>query len=72
MADIFFSLVERIDVIGSGRGVRWFDRELARKVENGMRTVFWKEGWLSNAPLCVTFPRLFSLANNQEWTVGDI
>jgi len=42
-------------------GIRWFDREVMRKVGNGMATLFWKDDWLANVPLSSRFSGVKSL-----------
>jgi hypothetical protein len=37
-----------------------------------MGTLFWKKAWLAIEPLCVLYPRLYSIASNQEWKVGEM
>jgi hypothetical protein len=39
---------------------------------DGMWTLFWKEAWLANEPISVFFPRIFSIASNQEQKVGEM
>ena len=53
-------------------GVRWFCREVERKVGNGRDTLFWKDVWVANKPLRDAFPRLFSLALFQDVKVVDV
>lgn len=43
-------------------GIRWFKRELGRKVGDGYGTLFWKHAWLSSVPFMEAFPHLYSLA----------
>lgn len=31
-------------------GNRWFNRELIRKVGNGLETYFWKDAWITSVP----------------------
>lgn len=52
--------------------VRWFNREVVRKVGVGMGNLFGKDAWVSSVPLMVTFRRLFSIANTQEVKVGEL
>lgn len=47
-------------------GISWFERELERKVWNGIETSFWKDVWLGNEAFCVTYPRLFSILSHQD------
>lgn len=39
--------------------LRWFNRELVRKVGDGMETLFWEDAWVTSIPLIVAFPHLF-------------
>ena len=40
-------------------------------IGNGANTLFWYDSWLSKAPLKKAFPRLFSIAINQQATVAS-
>lgn len=53
-------------------GMRWFCREVERKVGNGSDTLFWKDTWVANEPLRDVFPRLFSLAICQDVKVASV
>jgi len=53
-------------------GNRWFNRELIRKVGNGLETYFWKDAWITSVPFMESFPRLFTLANCQDVKVGEV
>lgn len=37
-----------------------------------MWTFFWKDVWLTNVPLSVLFPRLYSIPSGQELKVGEM
>jgi hypothetical protein len=52
-------------------GKNWFLEALVRKFGNGLSTSFWSIKWIGDAPLVVTFPRLFSLSNQKENNVRD-
>nr|GEV97633.1 RNA-directed DNA polymerase, eukaryota, reverse transcriptase zinc-binding domain protein [Tanacetum cinerariifolium] len=41
------------------------------RVGNGRSTMFWKDLWIGDSPLCLAFPRLYALDNNKEGTVAD-
>lgn len=53
------------------QGVRWFNKELIRTVGDGVNTFFWKDPWVSNVPLMVAFPRLFSLSTAHDGRVDE-
>ncbi|XP_016168345.1 uncharacterized protein LOC107610874 [Arachis ipaensis] len=44
---------------------------MAMEVGNGRSTLFWEDNWLQGGPLKVTFPRLFSISDQQGSKVGD-
>lgn len=53
-------------------GVRWFSRDVERKVGNGRDTLFWKDAWVANELLRDAFPYLFSLALSQDVKVAEV
>ena len=53
-------------------GVNWFNREVSKRIGNGLNTKFWHDSWVGIDPLRVNFPRLFSLSNQKEAKVGDL
>ena len=46
-------------------------RNLSFEVGNGQIIKFWKDAWLENTPLHVSFPSLFCLAESKEAWVRD-
>ncbi|RHN68432.1 hypothetical protein MtrunA17_Chr3g0113851 [Medicago truncatula] len=38
---------------------------ITRRVGNGLSTLFWVDPWLEEKPLCITFSRLYELAENK-------
>ncbi|XP_071713626.1 uncharacterized protein [Rutidosis leptorrhynchoides] len=40
-------------------------------VNNGEDTLFWKDIWLGNQPLCTRFPRLFRIETDKDARVAD-
>lgn len=57
-----------------GNGIRkfWFKEAVEKQVGLGNDTLFWKNQWVEGDPLCVQYPRLFSLAVSKDVTVADI
>jgi len=55
-----------------GLGANWFSNRVVRKVSNGRGTSFWKDRWIGDKPLAVTFPRLFSISLQKEAKVRDL
>jgi hypothetical protein len=53
-------------------GVNWFNREVVRKVRNGISTKFWNDPWVGSIPLRDAFPRLYSLSSQKEAVVSDL
>ena len=53
----------------------WFLNNATVSVGNGRTIRFWEDAWLSNKPLCDTFPRLYQAAVNKfcplEGVVND-
>ncbi|MCI01390.1 defensin/CCP-like protein [Trifolium medium] len=50
----------------------WFSDVAVKKVRNGRNTRFWLDRWTGDSPLCLAFPRLFSLSIQKEASVGDL
>jgi hypothetical protein len=50
----------------------WFSSSVSRVVSNGRNTRFWRDKWTSAGPLMLQFPRLFSIASNQDVTISDL
>ncbi|XP_072063929.1 uncharacterized protein [Arachis hypogaea] len=44
---------------------------LSMEVENGRRIRFWEDSWLQSGSLKDSFPRLFSVSNQQGSVIGD-
>lgn len=53
-------------------GVNWFNREVLKRIDNGLNTKFWHDSWAGIDPLRVNFSRLFSLTNQKEAKGGDL
>ncbi|KAL4316325.1 hypothetical protein AHAS_Ahas15G0273800 [Arachis hypogaea] len=41
------------------------------EVGNGSKTWFWEDNWVQGGPLKVSFPRLFSISNQQGYVIRD-
>jgi hypothetical protein len=41
-------------------------------VDNGSSTLFWKDWWVGEDRLCVSFRRLFKLAENKLMTIAHM
>jgi len=52
-------------------GSNWSNREVVRKVRNGLLTNFSVDPWVENIPLRVGYPRLYSLSTQKLAKVGD-
>jgi hypothetical protein len=61
-----------ICTIGSNLDLDWFSQGVSKKLGNGRLTSFWTEKWVGDLPLCVRFPRLFSISMHKEATVADV
>jgi hypothetical protein len=61
-----------VDICNIDKDSDWFTRAAMKKVGNGRNTKFWKEIWVGDQPLCIKFPRLFSMSTQQEEVVGDM
>ncbi|XP_015951299.1 uncharacterized protein LOC107476066 [Arachis duranensis] len=44
---------------------------LSMEMENGRSTRFWEDAWLQGGSLKDSFPRLFSVSNQQGFVIGD-
>jgi hypothetical protein len=44
---------------------------IEHKIGNGMLTRFWRDVWIGDSPLCIKFPRLFSLSLQKDVCVGE-
>jgi len=53
-------------------GESWFNGRVSRKVGDGAATMFWRDWWLGEVPLCRRFGRLFELAENKLITVASM
>jgi hypothetical protein len=42
------------------------------RIGDGMSTRFWRDVWLGDSPLCLKFPRLFSLSEQKDYCVGEL
>lgn len=42
-------------------GVKWFSREVIRRIGNGRNISFWNDSWVEEIPLRERFPPAFSL-----------
>jgi hypothetical protein len=42
------------------------------KLKNGKRVSFWKDAWLDNNPLCVSYPILFDICVNHNCLVWEV
>ncbi|PNY03231.1 cysteine-rich receptor-like protein kinase, partial [Trifolium pratense] len=54
------------------KGVGWFKESIARRVVNGVDTLFLTNLWLGGVPLSVRYSRLFDLSNNKTSSVADM
>lgn len=50
----------------------WFVDNLSRKMGLGLFTSFCKDLWIGNTPFFVMFPRLFSIPDQQNWSVRPV
>lgn len=50
----------------------WFKSEIVRKVGNGLKTSFWKDKWCYRGSFSHLYPRLYSISNQKEASVGEI
>jgi hypothetical protein len=69
-ASLWWKDVCNIDV-GFGSS-NWLEEVLVRRLGNGLSTRFWKDAWIGDGPLCLKFPRLFSLSMQKDISVGDL
>jgi len=55
-----------------GVGGDWFSDRVVRKVSNGRGTSFWKDRWIGDQSLALSFPRLFNISSFKEAKIGDV
>ena len=55
-----------------GVSANWLTNRVVRKVSNGREMSFWKDRWMGDQPLAITFPRLFSISLHKEAKVRDV
>jgi hypothetical protein len=60
------------DLDGCVDSINWLEEVIVRKVGNGLLTRFWKDVWIGDSPLCIKFPRLFSLSTQKDVCVGEV
>jgi hypothetical protein len=48
------------------------DRGLKYIIGDGKRTRFWLDTWAGECPLKITFPSIFAINNQQEWSVHRV
>ncbi|KAK2405812.1 hypothetical protein QL285_041620 [Trifolium repens] len=48
----------------------WLEDVMVRRIGNGMLTRFWKDVWIGDVPLCIRFPRLYSISLQKDEYVG--
>jgi hypothetical protein len=53
-------------------GKNWLVNSIVRRVGNGRSTFFWLSNWLGDAPLSLSFPRLYSLSNHRDSFVEEL
>ena len=54
------------------RGSYGVGDKLAFSMGSGTRVKFWKDRWNSDAPLCASFPSLFTITINKEAWIEDL
>jgi hypothetical protein len=67
-ASLWWKDIRRIDIKD---GESWFAPNLSRAIGNGLSTRFWLDCCVGNTPLCVRFPRLFSISSFKEGSVKE-
>jgi hypothetical protein len=50
----------------------WVAESFSQCLGDGACTSFWRDLWLGDLPLCIKFPRLFSLSTHKEATIKDL
>jgi len=68
-ASLWWKDIARLDDFG-GHG--WFSSELSKRVGNDLHTSFWKVRWRGETTFKIKYPRLFSISNQKEATIGDL
>jgi hypothetical protein len=60
------------DLDGCVESNNWLEEAIVRKIFNSLLTRFWKDVWIGDSPLCISFPRLFSLSTQKDACVGEV
>jgi hypothetical protein len=58
--------------IGINLDNNWLSQQVIKKLGNGDQTSFWKDIWVGLSPLCVKFPRLFSISMQKDASVASL
>ncbi|MCI63965.1 hypothetical protein A2U01_0085222, partial [Trifolium medium] len=59
-ASLWWKDIRDLEVCFESRN--WLSEAMERRMGNGGLNRFWVDKWIGDAPLCVSFPRLFSLS----------
>jgi hypothetical protein len=68
-ASVWWKDLCRIDIFEGGS---WFALNVVRRVGRGDSTRFWKDAWMGGDPLCVRFPRLFSISLQKDIMLSEL
>jgi mannosylglycoprotein endo-beta-mannosidase len=50
----------------------WVVENIVRSLGNGLSIRFWRDVWIGDSPLCLKFPRLYSLSMQKDVCVGEL
>lgn len=56
----------------SSSGNDWFTMNVTKHVGDGSNTQFWHHLWIGNAPLCQSFPRLYSISVDKLCSIAEM
>jgi len=59
-------------VSGGACEQKWFEKGMKWFIGEGKQTEFWLDLWIDDAPLCVTFPRMFLNSTKEEGLISDM
>ncbi|CAJ2663797.1 unnamed protein product [Trifolium pratense] len=69
-ASLWWKDIRDLEVCVENRN--WLLEVMDRRIGNGVFTRFWVDKWVGDTPLCVSFPRLFSLSLQKLACVSEV
>jgi hypothetical protein len=70
-ASLWWKDICRLGEVNRADRVDWCRAVMIKKLGNGYKTSFWNDVWIDDVPLCVVFPRLFSMTTRPTGTINQ-